>query len=138
MIKRYSRKEMTRIWRAGTRFYIWFLIEAHAGDAMADLGEIPRRNAEAVWKAGKKLIKADSKEIEKIRSHPSIKKLRKPHITKIKSIDARIRHDIIAFLTHLAKQTGSEECSVRASGDDLVGRARHLPRSPAGMWAPIC
>ena len=108
MIKRYSRKEMTRIWKAGTRFYIWFLIEAHAGDAMADLGQIPRRNAEAVWKAGTKLIKADSKEIEEIRSHPSIKKLRKPHIKEIKKIDARVRHDIIAFLTHLAKQTGSK------------------------------
>ena len=108
MIDRYSRKKMARIWSSGTRFYIWFLIEAHAGDAMADLGQIPRENAEAVWEAGKKLIKADSKEIKEIRSRLSIHEFGPKHVTRIKNIDNNIRHDIIAFLTHLAKQAGGE------------------------------
>ena len=51
MIPRYSRPEMTAIWEPATKFRIWYEIEAHAGDAMADLGVIPRENAEAVWKA---------------------------------------------------------------------------------------
>ena len=108
MIERYSRDEMARIWRSGTRFYIWFLIEAHAGDAMADLGQIPRKNAEAVWKAGKKLIKADPKDIKRIRSKLSIEAFGDWHVHCIKRKDASIRHDIIAFLTYLAKKTDAE------------------------------
>ena len=108
MIDRYSREEMARIWRSGTRFYIWFLIEAHAGDAMANLRKIPRKNAEAVWKAGTKLIEADSKEIKKIRSRPRIHEFRDEHVDEIEELDIKIRHDIIAFLTHLAEQAGGE------------------------------
>mgnify|MGYP002149839891 CR=1 FL=1 len=51
MIPRYSRPEMTRIWDNENKLRIWFEIEAHACDALADLGVIPRANAEAVWKA---------------------------------------------------------------------------------------
>ena len=51
MIPRYSRPEMVAIWSPETKFKIWFEIEAHACDAMADLGVIPRENADAVWKA---------------------------------------------------------------------------------------
>ena len=51
MIPRYSRPEMVAIWSPETKFRIWYEIEAHACDAMADLGVIPRENAEAVWKA---------------------------------------------------------------------------------------
>ena len=51
MIPRYSRPEMVAIWSPETRFRIWFEIEAHACDAQAALGVIPKENAEAVWKA---------------------------------------------------------------------------------------
>ena len=51
MIPRYSRPEMVAIWEPQSKFRIWFEIEAHAGDAMADLGSIPKENADAVWKA---------------------------------------------------------------------------------------
>ena len=51
MIPRYSRPDMVAIWDPATKFRIWFEIEAHACDAMADLGVIPRENADAVWKA---------------------------------------------------------------------------------------
>ena len=51
MIPRYSRPDMVAVWSPQTKFRIWFEIEAHACDAMADLGVIPRENAAAVWKA---------------------------------------------------------------------------------------
>ena len=51
MIPRYARPEMTAIWSPETKFRIWFEIEAHACDAMAELGVIPAENAAAVWKA---------------------------------------------------------------------------------------
>ena len=51
MIERYSRPEMVSIWSPASKFKIWYEIEAHACDAMADIGVIPRENAEAVWKA---------------------------------------------------------------------------------------
>ena len=51
MIPRYSRPDMVAVWSPETKFRIWFEIEAHACDAMADLGTIPRENADAVWKA---------------------------------------------------------------------------------------
>ena len=51
MIPRYSRPEMVKIWSPETKFKIWFEIEAHACDAMANLGLIPEENAAAVWKA---------------------------------------------------------------------------------------
>jgi adenylosuccinate lyase len=87
MIPRYARPEMTAIWEPATRFRIWFEIEAHACDAMADLGLIPRDNAEAVWKA------ADA-EFD---------------VARIDEIERTTRHDVIAFLTHLAEIVGAEE-----------------------------
>lgn len=87
MIPRYSRPEMVAIWSPETRFRIWFEIEAHACDAMADLGVIPRENAEAVWKA--KDVEFD--------------------IARIDEIEAVTKHDVIAFLTHLAEHVGAEE-----------------------------
>jgi adenylosuccinate lyase len=87
MIPRYSRPEMTAIWEPATRFRIWYEIEAHAGDAMADLGVIPRANADAVWKA---------REVEF-------------DIARIDEIEAVTKHDVIAFLTHLAEIVGSDE-----------------------------
>ena len=87
MIPRYSRPDMVAIWSPATKFRIWYEIEAHACDAMADLGVIPRANAEAVWKA--KDVEFD--------------------ITRIDEIEAVTKHDVIAFLTHLAEHVGSDE-----------------------------
>ena len=87
MIPRYARKVMTDIWEPSTKFRIWFEIEAHACDAMAALGVIPKENAEAVWKA--KDVEFD--------------------VARIDEIEAVTKHDVIAFLTHLAEHVGSDE-----------------------------
>ncbi|SHI90274.1 adenylosuccinate lyase [Wenxinia saemankumensis] len=87
MIPRYARPEMTAIWDPATKFRIWYEIEAHACDAMADLGVIPRENAEAVWKA--KDVEFD--------------------VARIDEIEAVTKHDVIAFLTHLAEHIGSDQ-----------------------------
>jgi adenylosuccinate lyase len=86
MIPRYSRPEMVAIWSPETKFRIWYEIEAHACDAMADLGVIPRENADAVWKA--KDVEFD--------------------VARIDEIEAVTKHDVIAFLTHLAEHVGSD------------------------------
>ncbi len=87
MIPRYSRPEMVAIWSPATKFRIWYEIEAHACDAMADLGVIPRANADAVWKA--RDVEFD--------------------VTRIDEIEAVTKHDVIAFLTHLAEIIGNDE-----------------------------
>jgi len=87
MIPRYSRPDMVAIWSPETKFRIWYEIEAHACDAQADLGVIPRANAEAVWKA--KDVTFD--------------------VARIDKIEAVTKHDVIAFLTHLAEHIGSDE-----------------------------
>ena len=78
---------MVKIWSQETKFKIWFEIEAHACDAMANLGLIPRENATAVWKAKDADYDVD----------------------RINEIEATTKHDVIAFLTHLAEHIGSEE-----------------------------
>ena len=110
MIPRYSRPEMVALWEPATKFRIWYEIEAHACDAMADLGVIPRENADAVWKA--KDVEFD--------------------VARIDEIEAVTKHDVIAFLTHLAEHVGSEEARFRASGHDLFGRAGYLPQRSDG------
>ena len=87
MIPRYSRPDMVAIWSPETKFRIWYEIEAHACDAQADLGVIPRANAEAVWKA--KGVTFD--------------------VARIDEIEAVTKHDVIAFLTHLAEHIGNDE-----------------------------
>ncbi len=84
MIPRYSRPEMTAIWSPETRFRIWFEIEAHACDAQAELGVIPKEAAKAVWERG-------AFEVE-----------------RIDEIERETRHDVIAFLTNLAEHVGPE------------------------------
>jgi hypothetical protein len=74
MIPRYSRPEMTRIWEPETRYRIWFEIEAHACDAQAELGVIPKAAAEAVWQRGAF------------------------EVARIEEIERETRHDVIAFL----------------------------------------
>ncbi|MEM7213300.1 MAG: adenylosuccinate lyase [Pseudomonadota bacterium] len=86
MIPRYSRPEMTAIWSPETKFRIWFEIEAHACDAQAALGVIPKSAAEAVWKA---------QDVEF-------------NVARIDEIEAEVKHDVIAFLTHLAEHVGDE------------------------------
>jgi adenylosuccinate lyase len=87
MLERYSRPEMVRIWAAETRYRIWFEIEAHAATAMAELGLIPRSAARAIWDKGAK-------------AHFSAE--------RIAEIEREVKHDVIAFLTHLAEHIGPE------------------------------
>jgi adenylosuccinate lyase len=87
MIPRYSRPEMTAIWSPETKFRIWFEIEAHAADAMAELGTIPKDAAKKIWEKGK-TAKFD--------------------VARIDAIEAEVKHDVIAFLTHLSEIIGPE------------------------------
>ena len=87
MIPRYSRPDMAAIWSPQTRFRIWFEIEAHAADAMAELGLIPREAAKTIWEKGR----AATFDIE-----------------RIDAIEREVKHDVIAFLTHLAEIVGPE------------------------------
>ena len=89
MIPRYSREPMTRIWAPANKFRIWFEIEAHACDALADLDVIPADAAAAVWARGDKPYTDE-------------------RIARIDAIEAETRHDVIAFLTELAEQVGDE------------------------------
>ena len=84
MIPRYARPEMTEIWSAKSKFRIWFEIEAHACDAQASLGVIPKAAAEAVWERGDF------------------------DIDRIDEIERETKHDVIAFLTNLAEYVGEE------------------------------
>ena len=89
MIPRYSRPKMAAIWEPSNKFRIWFEIEAHACDAMAELGVIPADAAKAVWERGDKPY-TDAR------------------IERIDEIERETRHDVIAFLTELAEQVGDE------------------------------
>ena len=84
MIPRYSRPQMSSIWAPEARFRIWFEIEAHALDAMAELGTVPKEAAEAVWSRG-------GFDVE-----------------RIDAIEAEVKHDVIAFLTSVAEHVGPE------------------------------
>ncbi len=87
MIPRYSRPEMARIWEPEARYRIWFEIEAHAASAMADIGVIPREAASAIWERGGRA---------------------KFDVARIDAIEQVTKHDVIAFLTHLAEIVGPE------------------------------
>ena len=87
MIPRYSRSEMAAIWSPESKFRIWFEIEAHALDAMAELGIVPREAAEKVWERGRNATF---------------------DIARIDAIEHEVKHDVIAFLTHLAEIVGPE------------------------------
>ena len=84
MIPRYTRPEMAAIWAPENRFRIWLEIEAHACDAQAELGVIPKDAAEAVWQRGRF------------------------EVERIDQIEAEVKHDVIAFLTNLAEHVGPE------------------------------
>ncbi len=87
MIPRYSRAEAAAIWSPETRYRIWFEIEAHAADAMAELGVIPREAAAAIWAGGKDAWW---------------------DVARIDEIERTTKHDVIAFLTHVAEVVGPE------------------------------
>src|SRR5205085_7375966 len=87
MIPRYTRPEMAAIWDPQTRFRIWFEIEAHAADAMAELGLIPKSAAQTIWQNGRNATF---------------------DVERIDAIEREVKHDVIAFLTHLAEIVGPE------------------------------
>ncbi|HVV79666.1 MAG TPA: adenylosuccinate lyase [Pseudolabrys sp.] len=87
MIPRYSRPDMAAIWSPETRFRIWFEIEAHAAEAMAELGTIPKEAATKIWEKGKNA---------------------KFDVARIDAIEAEVKHDVIAFLTHVSEIVGPE------------------------------
>lgn len=87
MIPRYSRPEMVAIWSPETKFRIWFEIEAHACDALAEIGVIPKEAAKTIWEKGG-AAKFD--------------------VARIDEIEAVTKHDVIAFLTHLAEFVGPD------------------------------
>ena len=87
MIPRYTRPQMAAIWSPEARFRIWFEIEAQAADAMAELGLIPKDAAKTIWEKGK-AAKFD--------------------IARIDAIEREVKHDVVAFLTHLAEIVGPQ------------------------------
>jgi adenylosuccinate lyase len=86
-ISRYTRPQMAAIWSPEARFRIWFEIEAHAADAMAELGLIPKEAAKTIWEKGQ-AAKFD--------------------IARIDAIEREVKHDVVAFLTHLAEIVGPQ------------------------------
>ncbi|MCB1479323.1 MAG: adenylosuccinate lyase [Rhodobiaceae bacterium] len=87
MIPRYSRPDMVAIWQPETKFRIWFEIEAYAAKAMAEIGEIPQSAADTIWERGSRA------EFD---------------VARIDAIEAEVKHDVIAFLTHLAEHVGED------------------------------
>src|SRR5471032_871355 len=87
MIPRYAREQMVSIWSPETKFRIWFEIEAHATDALAALGVVPKEAAAKVWEMGKGA---------------------KFDVARIDEIEREVKHDVIAFLTHLSEIVGPE------------------------------
>ena len=87
MIPRYSRPEMVAIWEPQTRFRIWFEIEAHATDKLAELGVVPKEAAATIWAKAKDAVF---------------------DVARIDEIERVTKHDVIAFLTHLAEIVGPE------------------------------
>lgn len=84
MIPRYTRPEMAALWEPESRFQIWFEIEAHAMDAQAELGVVPKEAAKAVWERGGF------------------------DVARVDEIEREVKHDVIAFLTSLAEHVGDE------------------------------
>lgn len=87
MIERYARPEMTAIWSAASKYRIWFEIEAHGCDALAEIGVIPKSAAKNIWELG------GSAEFD---------------VAQIDEIEREVKHDVIAFLTHLATFIGDD------------------------------
>ncbi|WOE76618.1 adenylosuccinate lyase [Alterisphingorhabdus coralli] len=84
MVPRYAHPDMTAIWEPEAKFRIWFEIEAHATDALAELGVVPKEAAKAIWERGAF------------------------DVARIDAIEAEVKHDVIAFLTNVAENVGDE------------------------------
>ena len=82
MVPRYARPDMVKIWEPDSKFRIWFEIEAHATDALAELGVVPKEAAAAIWEKGAF------------------------EVDRIDAIEAEVKHDVIAFLTNVAEHVG--------------------------------
>ncbi len=87
MIPRYSRPDMVAIWSPESKFRIWFEIEAHAADALAELGVVPKEAARTIWEKGNAAVF---------------------DVARIDEIEREVKHDVIAFLTHLAEIVGPD------------------------------
>ena len=87
MIPRYAREQMVQVWSPESKFRIWFEIEAHATDALAELGVVPKDAAKKIWEKGKNA---------------------KFDVARIDEIEREVKHDVIAFLTHLSEIVGPE------------------------------
>lgn len=87
MIPRYSRPEMVHLWIQETKFRIWFEIEAHATTALSQLGVVPEESARTIWKKGSEAVF---------------------DVDRIDAIERDVKHDVIAFLTHLAEIIGED------------------------------
>src|SRR5690349_21381077 len=87
MIPRYSRPEIVAVWSPETKFRIWFEIEAHAATQLGKLGVIPAEAAKVIWDKGNAAIF---------------------DVARIDEIEQTTKHDVIAFLTHLAEIVGPE------------------------------
>ena len=120
MIPRYSRPEMADIWSPETKFRIWFEIEAHAADKQVELGVIPKEAAAKVWERG---AKAEF------------------NVERIDEIEREVKHDVIAFLTHLAEIVGPEaalDMVQRLPGAIVAAqfRKKKQPRAAADEGGP--
>ena len=107
MISRYARPQMRAIWAPEARFRLWFEIEAHACEAQANLGVIPKEHAEAVWQAQNARL----------------------DLERIAEIEATTKHDLIAFLTHLAEHIGADKARFVHQGmtsSDVLDTALNL------------
>src|SRR6185437_3585942 len=112
---RYARPEMTAIWSPETKFRIWFEIEAHAADALAELGVIPKDAAQKVWDMGSKA---------------------NFDVARIDEIEREVKHDVIAFLTHLSEIVGPEARFVH-QGMTSINCSRHSRSAPSNTrWCP--
>ncbi len=87
MLQRYSRPEMTQVWAPETKYRIWYEIETHACDAMAELGVIPAENAKA---------------LHSLKDHVFVHH-------RVAEIERETKHDVIAFLTYIAELLGAED-----------------------------
>lgn len=87
MIPRYARPQMVAIWSPETKFRIWFEIEAHATDKLAELGVVPKEAAATIWEKAKNATF---------------------DVDRIDTIEREVKHDVIAFLTHLSEIVGPE------------------------------
>src|SRR5579872_4361363 len=112
MIPRYACAAMTEIWSPQTKFRIWFEIEAHATDALAELGVVTKEAARKVWEKGRNATF---------------------NVERIDEIEREVKHDVIAFLTHLSEIVGPEARFVHQgmTSSDVLDTCLNVPLARA-------